>query len=74
LLAETSTADARLKDQAIIWPKWVRLPEGHSDEADEHCAPLGKRGLLFLYPQLEWVGENAPLPPKKQEKLRDKGQ
>ena len=32
-----------LKDQAIIWLKWVRLPERHSEEAEERCAPAGHR-------------------------------
>jgi hypothetical protein len=44
------------------------LPERHSDEAEEHCVPAAHHSAT------ESGLAEMGLPPKKEEKLRDKGQ
>jgi hypothetical protein len=68
LLAEISAADARAEASGDFLSEVGLFAEWHSDEAEEHCAPaaITRKGRVGC--------ENAPLPPKKQEKLRDEGQ
>lgn len=79
LLAETSKADARAEgsgDYLAEVGSFARTAfRGGRRTLRSGRASLGKGRLLSLYPRSSsgWVGEKAPLPPKKQEKLRDEG-